>query len=264
MAQTPAIGYLARMTSSHDVVLITGASSGIGETVARAFAAKGASLVLVARRRERLEALAAEFSVPTHIVAADVREAEAVRSAIDTLPDAFRAVTVLVNGAGLALGMEPAQASGLSDWHTMVDTNVKGLLNVTHALLPGMVERRRGHVINLGSVAGTYPYPGGHVYGGTKAFVHQFSLALRSDLQGTGVRVTCIEPGMVETDFSSVRFKGDEARAAAVYKGADALTPGDIAEAVVWCASQPARVNVNTLELMPVRQAFSPFAIHRT
>ena len=155
-------------------------------------------------------------------------------------------------------------ASALDDWHTMVDTNITGLLNVTHALLPGMVARRRGHIINLGSVAGTYPYPGGHVYGGTKAFVRQFSLALRSDVQGTGVRVTCIEPGMVETDFSSVRFKGDEARAAAVYQGAEPLTPGDVAEAVVWCAGQPARVNVNSLELMPVRQSFAPFAIQRT
>jgi 3-hydroxy acid dehydrogenase/malonic semialdehyde reductase len=250
--------------NQQETVVVTGASSGIGEAVVRAFAARGAALVLVARRRERLEALARGLGVPVHVAAADVRDSDEVRAALSDMPEPFAAVTVLVNGAGLALGQEPAHTSQLGDWHTMVDTNVKGLLNVTHALLPGMAARRRGHVINLGSVAGTYPYPGGHVYGGTKAFVHQFSLALRSDLQGTGVRVTCIEPGMVETDFSAVRFKGDEARAAAVYQGADPLTPGDIAEAVVWCASQPARVNVNSLELMPVRQAFSPFAIHRT
>jgi NADP-dependent 3-hydroxy acid dehydrogenase YdfG len=252
------------MESSTETVLVTGASSGIGAAVARRFARDGARLVLVARRRDRLEALASELGVPAHLVELDVRDRGAVEAAVAALPEPFRAVTVLVNNAGLALGQGPAHEASLDDWDAMVDTNVKGLLHVTHALLPGMVARRRGHVVNLGSVAGTYPYPGGHVYCATKAFVHQFSLALRSDLLGTDVRVTCVEPGMVQTDFSTVRFGGDEARAAKVYQGADPMLPEDIAEAVAWCAAMPARVNVNTVELMATRQAFAPYAVHRS
>jgi 3-hydroxy acid dehydrogenase/malonic semialdehyde reductase len=173
-------------------------------------------------------------------------------------------VTTLVNNAGLALGMGPAQSADLADWDAMVDTNIKGTMYCTHALLPGMIARNRGYVMNLGSVAASYPYPGGHVYCGTKAFVHQFSLALRSDLLGTRVRVTVIEPGMAETEFSQVRFKGDDTKAKAIYAGAEALTAEDIADTIHWCLTRPPHVNVNTLELMTVRQAFSPFAVARS
>lgn len=251
-------------SSAGEVVLVTGASAGIGEAIARRLAGGGARLVLTARRRDRLDALAAELAVPCHLAELDVRDRDAVAAFVAALPEGFREVTALVNNAGLALGMGPAQDALLDDWEAMVDTNVKGMMYVTHALLPGMVARNRGHIVNLGSVAASYPYPGGHVYCGTKAFVHQFSLALRSDLLGTRLRVTCLEPGMVETDFSRVRFKGDEARAAKIYEGADPLTPGDIAEVVEWCLSRPPHVNINTIELMPVRQAFGPFAVSRS
>jgi 3-hydroxy acid dehydrogenase / malonic semialdehyde reductase len=193
-----------------------------------------------------------------------VRDREAVEFAITNLPAAFAAIDILVNNAGLAKGLEPAQRATVDDWDQMVDTNCKGLMYATRAVLPGMVARGRGHVINLGSVAGSYPYPGGNVYGASKAFVHQFSLNLRSDLHGTGVRVTCIEPGLAGgTEFSTVRFNGDQQRASAVYTGVDALGPDDVAEAVHWVASLPAHVNVNVLELMTVAQSFGPFQIHR-
>ncbi len=194
----------------------------------------------------------------------DVRDRAAVARAVAALPEGFAAITVLVNNAGGAFGLEPAQAADLDDWDTMVDTNCKGLMYVTRAVLAGMVERDRGHVINLGSVAGTYPYPGGNVYGATKAFVEQLSLNLRADLSGKRVRVTNIEPGMAETEFSLVRFKGDEARARAVYQGFPPLTAEDVAEAVYWCASLPEHVNVNRLELMSVMQSFAGFSVKRT
>lgn len=250
--------------ASHSTVFVTGASAGIGAAIARRFAAAGARLVLTARRKARLEGLAAELGVPTHVVELDVRDRAAVERVVAGLPEPFRDVSVLVNNAGLALGMGAAHVSELDDWDAMVDTNVKGMLYVTRALLPGMVARKHGHVVNLGSVAGTYPYPGGHVYCGTKAFVHQFSLALRSDLVGTRVRVTCIEPGMVETDFSRVRFGGDEGRAAKVYEGAEPMTPEDIADAVEWCVARPANVNVNTIELMATRQSLASYAVDRS
>jgi 3-hydroxy acid dehydrogenase/malonic semialdehyde reductase len=194
----------------------------------------------------------------------DVRDRAAVAAAIAGLPAPFAAVDVLVNNAGLALGLEPAPRADLDHWQQMIDTNCTGLVTVTRAVLPGMVERRRGHVVNVGSVAGSYPYPGGNVYGATKAFVHQFSLNLRSDLHGTGVRVTCIEPGMCGgTEFSTVRFGGDQTRADAVYAGVTPLSADDVAEAVAWATAQPAHVNVNTIELMPVAQSFAPFQIHR-
>jgi 3-hydroxy acid dehydrogenase/malonic semialdehyde reductase len=171
---------------------------------------------------------------------------------------------VLVNNAGLAKGLKPAQEADLDDWEEMIDTNCKGLVCCTRAILPGMVERGRGHVVNLGSVAGTYPYPGGNVYGATKAFVHQFTLNLRSDLHGTGVRATSVEPGLSgETEFSTVRFSGDQAQADAVYAGMQPLVPADIAEAVYWVVSQPPHVNINTIEMMPVAQSFAPFQVHR-
>jgi len=246
------------------IVLVTGASSGIGAAVARRFAREpGVKLVLAARRADRLEALA--LPVPTHLLPLDVRDRHAVRAAIEGLPAEFADVDVLVNNAGLALGLAPAQEASLDDWDAMIDTNVRGLAYVTRAVLPGMVARDRGHVIQLGSVAGTYPYPGGNVYGATKAFVAQLSLDLRADLLGTRVRVTSVEPGMVSgTEFSDVRFHGDSTRAAGVYEGVQALTPEDVAEAIAWCALQPAHVNVNRIELMPVAQAFGPFAVRRT
>ena len=251
----------------NDVVFITGASSGFGAAIARRFARDGARLVLAARRKDRLDALVAESTELGALALAlplDVRDRAAVEHAIASLPAEFAEISVLVNNAGGAHGLEPAHEGNLDDWDAMVDTNVKGLLYVTRAVLPGMVARDRGHVVNLGSVAGTYPYPGGNVYGATKAFVEQFSLNLRADLAGKRIRVTNIEPGMAETEFSLVRFKGNEARARAAYQGFPPLTPDDIAEAVHWVANLPAHVNVNRLELMSVMQSFAGFSIKRT
>ncbi len=244
-------------------VFVTGASAGIGAAVARRFAREGARLVLLARRLDRLEELARELAVPVHLLALDIQDRPALLAAIAALPPEFAAVTVLVNNAGLALGLAPSDALDLDDAETMIDTNIKGLLACTRALLPGMIARGGGHVINLGSVAGTYPYPGGNVYAGTKAFVHQLSLGMRADLLGKKVRVTSIEPGMVETDFSLVRFRGDEAKASAVYQDFQALSPEDIAESIAWCANLPPHVNINRLELMATNQSFSPFALKR-
>ncbi len=247
------------------IVVVTGATSGFGAAIARRFAAAGHRIVAVGRREQRLAALAAELGTErVHPVALDVRDRPAVESALAALPAAYAQVDLLVNNAGLALGLEPAHEAHVEQWEEMVDANVKGLMYVTRALLPGMVARRRGHVVNMGSVAATYPYPGGNVYGGTKAFVRQFSLNLRADLRHTHVRVSCVEPGLVGgTEFSLVRFGGDAERAARLYEGADALTPEDVAEAVYWVASLPARVNVNTLELMPVSQSFGPLPVDR-
>ena len=246
------------------IAFVTGASTGFGAAIVRRFAAEGMRVVALARREDHLLALAAELGDSVLPVPLDVRDPEAVMAAVSALPSAFAAVDVLVNNAGLAKGLAPAQQADLADWDEMIDTNCRGLVHCTRALLPGMVERGRGHVVNLGSIAGTYPYPGGNVYGATKAFVHQFSLNLRSDLHGTGVRVTCIEPGMVgETEFSAVRFGGDQARAGAVYAGMQPLRPDDIAETVRWVVSQPAHVNVNVVELTPVAQSFAPFQVHR-
>jgi 3-hydroxy acid dehydrogenase/malonic semialdehyde reductase len=252
------------MSAATRTVLVTGASAGFGAAIARRFVATGARVIVCARRPDRLAALVAELGPAVHAIELDVRDRAAVEHAIGALPPAFADVDVLVNNAGLAKGLEPAQRAELDDWDQMIDTNCKGLVYVTRAILPGMVARSRGHVINLGSVAGSYPYPGGNVYGATKAFVHQFSLNLRSDLHGTGIRVTCVEPGMSGgTEFSTVRFGGDEARARAVYAGLEPLGPDDIAEAVHWAAHVPAHVNVNTIELMPVAQSFAAFQIDR-
>lgn len=247
------------------IVLVTGATAGFGAAIARLFAKDGARIIAVGRRAERLEALRAELGQDKVLpVALDVRDSAAIAKAIEGLPADWAEIDLLVNNAGLALGLEPAQRATLSDWETMIDTNTKGLVAITHAVLPGMVARDRGHVINLGSTAGEWPYPGGNVYGATKAFVRQFSLNLRADLFGTQVRVTDIEPGLVGgTEFSNVRF-GDDAKAAAVYQGADALTPEDIADAVHWVATRPARVNINTLQVMPVCQSFGPLRVHKT
>lgn len=247
------------------IVLVTGATAGFGTAIARRFAADGARVIAAGRRAERLEALKAELGADKVLpLVLDVRDRAAVMKAVEGLPAEWAAVDVLVNNAGLALGLEPAQKADLDDWDTMVDTNVKGLMYLTQALLPGMIERQRGHVINLGSTAGEWPYPGGNVYGATKAFVRQFSLNLRADLFGTPVRVTDIQPGLVGgTEFSNVRFHGDDAKAGAVYEGADALTPDDIADAIHWVASRPARVNVNMLQVMPVAQSFGPLRVHK-
>lgn len=246
------------------VVFVTGASAGFGAAITRRFVATGARVVASARRLEPLLGLAEELGSRVLPLQLDVRDRDAVEHAIATLPEPFAAVDVLVNNAGLAKGMEPAHRARVDDWEQMIDTNCKGLVYCTHALLPGMVQRRRGHVVNLGSTAGTYPYPGGNVYGGTKAFVHQFSLNLRSDLEGTGVRVTCVEPGLAGgTEFSTVRYDGDEAKANAVYANTHALTAEDIAETVHWVWSLPSHMNVNTIELMPVTQSPGPLRVYR-
>ncbi len=249
-------------------VLVTGATAGFGEATARRFLAHGHKVIAMGRRAERLEALKA--SLPTDqqknllTLAADVCDSAKVDALASTLPTEFANVTVLVNNAGLALGLESAHKAHLSDWDQMIDTNIKGLVHMSRAFLPGMVERKCGHVINLGSVAANYPYPGGNVYGGTKAFVKQFSLNLRADLIGTPVRVTCIEPGMCAgTEFSNVRFKGDDDKASQVYTGVKALSADDVAEAIYWSATLPSHMNINVLELMPVQQAFNAFNIHR-
>jgi 3-hydroxy acid dehydrogenase/malonic semialdehyde reductase len=243
---------------------VTGASNGFGAAIVRRFAAEGIRVVALARRQDRLAELAAELGGSVLPVRLDVRDRTAVQDVVAGLPAEFAEIDVLVNNAGLAKGLKPAQEADLDDWEEMIDTNCKGLVYCTRAILPGMVERGRGHVVNLGSVAGTYPYPGGNVYGATKAFVHQFTLNLRSDLHGTGVRATSVEPGLSgETEFSTVRFSGDQAQADAVYAGMQPLVPADIAEAVYWVVSQPPHVNINTIEMMPVAQSFAPFQVHR-
>jgi 3-hydroxy acid dehydrogenase / malonic semialdehyde reductase len=246
-------------------VVITGASSGFGAACAHAFAKLGWRLVLTARRSEVLTRLQEELAPFTsvHVVTLDVRDREAVSAAFSSLPSAFAEVDLLVNNAGLALGLEPAHKASLDDWDTMVDTNIKGVMYCTRALLPGMVVRNRGHIVNIGSVAGSWPYPGGNVYGASKAFVQQFSRNLRADLLGTSVRVTHIAPGMAETEFSKVRFKGDDEKAHRVYAGTEPLLPQDIADIVTWVSSVPARVNINSVEVMSVNQSWGPFAVHR-
>ncbi|MET0339651.1 MAG: SDR family oxidoreductase [Polyangiales bacterium] len=254
-----------RLDSSPKIVLVTGASVGFGAAIARMFVRRGARVIASARRLDKLEALRAELGDALLPIALDVRDASAVAATITTLPAEFAAIDCLVNNAGLALGLEPAWRASLEEWQRMIDTNCAGLVNVTRHVLPGMVERERGHVFNIGSVAGSYPYPGGNVYGATKAFVHQFTLNLRADLHGTPIRVSCIEPGLAGgTEFSEVRFNGDKARAAAVYDNVAPLTAEDVAETLGWVASLPPHVNVNTLELMPVAQSFAPFPVHRT
>ena len=243
-------------------VLITGATAGIGEASVRAFAAAGWHVVATGRRKERLDALATIISENrVHTLAFDNRDAAARDAALDSLPENFREIDLLINNAGLALGLEPAQEASLSNWTTMIDTNITSLVSLTHKLLP-MLVARKGAIVNLSSVAANYPYPGGNVYGATKAFVRQFSLNLRSDLLGTGVRVTSIEPGMVETEFTLVRTGSQEA-SDKLYGGVNPMTAEDIAKTILWVAEQPAHLNINTLELMPVNQAFAGFAVHR-
>jgi serine 3-dehydrogenase len=244
---------------SFRTVLVTGASAGIGAACARAFAGAGARLVLAARRAERLEALAAELGdahgTESHLLELDVRDAEAVAATLGGLPAEWAEVDVLVNNAGLGRGLEKAHEGSPADWDEMVDTNVKGLLYVTRAVVPGMVARGRGHVVNIGSVAGHEVYPGGAVYCATKHAVGAITKGLRMDLLGTGVRVSTVDPGMVETEFSVVRFHGDRERADRVYAGMTPLVADDIADAVLWCATRPPHVNVDEVILKPTDQA---------
>ncbi len=247
------------------IVFITGASAGFGAEMARTFVKNGPQVVISARRTDRLEALAAELGDAALPIELDVTDPASISNAMAMLPQSWRQVDVLINNAGLALGTKPAHEASLEDWETMISTNCTGLVRLTRALLPAMVERGSGLVINLGSVAGRYPYPGGNVYGATKAFVEQFTLNLRADLVGTGVRATNLAPGLCGgTEFSNVRFKGDDAAAAKVYEGTTPLTAKDIAETAYWIATLPPHINVNSIELMPTCQGFSPFNIKRS
>jgi 3-hydroxy acid dehydrogenase/malonic semialdehyde reductase len=244
-------------------ILVTGASAGFGRAITERFVREGWTVFAAGRRRDRLVALANQLGPAVIPLVLDVTDRDAVGRCVADLSQDLP-IDVLVNNAGLALGLEPADRASLDDWEAMVDTNVKGLIYMTHALLPGMVERGRGHIINLGSIAGAYSYPGGNVYGATKAFVRHFSLNLRADLVGRGVRVTDIEPGMSGgTEFSSVRFHGDTNRATSVYAGTDPLRPEDIAETVFWTSTLPVHVNINIIELMPTCQAAGPLNVVR-
>ncbi|WP_397586537.1 SDR family NAD(P)-dependent oxidoreductase [Sphingobium fuliginis] len=242
--------------------LITGATAGIGAASARRFVAAGWKAIVTGRRAERLDALVEELGADrVHAISFDMRDEAAIDAALAALPPGFADVDLLINNAGLALGTAPAQQADLDQWRQMIDTNVTSLFTITHKLLPRLIERR-GAIINISSVAATYPYAGGNVYGGTKAFVSQFSLGLRSDLHGTGVRVTSIEPGMVETEFTLVRT-GSQAASDALYGSANPMTAEDIAETLFWVASQPPHLNLNRIELMPVTQSFAGFQVAR-
>jgi len=242
-------------------VFITGASSGIGAATALAFAAEGARLLLAARRTDKLAEVSVEAlkrgAGGVHTFALDVRDRKGVQKAIETLPAEWAEIDILVNNAGLSRGLEKLYAGNIDDWEEMLDTNVKGLLYVTRAVVPGMVERGRGHVVNLGSTAGEVTYPNGAVYCASKAAERAINDGLRQDVLGTPIRVTTVDPGMVETDFSLVRFHGDAQRAANVYKGVEALTPADVADAIVWATGRPAHVNIARILLTPVQQANS-------
>jgi NADP-dependent 3-hydroxy acid dehydrogenase YdfG len=255
---------MGEMWAEGRIALVTGATSGFGEAMTRRILAAGGRVIATGRRVARLERLAHELGCDRLLARElDVRSQTSIDALLSGLPAAFAAIDILYNNAGLALGLGKAHQADLADWETMIETNVTGLVRVTRAVLPGMVERNRGDVINLSSVAATYPYPGGNVYGATKAFVRQFSLNLRADLLGTKVRVTSIEPGMAETEFSVVRFKGDEGAAGKVYQGVHAMSADDVALVCESVLKLPAHINVNTLEIMPVQQAFSPFAVDR-
>ncbi|WP_141455134.1 SDR family NAD(P)-dependent oxidoreductase [Pseudoxanthomonas sp. z9] len=243
--------------------LITGATSGFGAAAVRRFAADGWRVIATGRRADRLQALVDELgSDRVHAAAFDIRDEAAMDAALAALPEAFRGIDLLINNAGLALGTAPAQAASLEDWRTMIATNIGSLVTLTHRLLPALIARK-GAIINISSIAGSYPYPGGNAYGGTKAFVTQFSLGLRSDLHGTGVRVTSIEPGMAETEFTLVRTHGDQGASDKLYAGAAPMTAEDIAETLFWVATLPPHLNINRLELMPVTQSFAGFQVHR-
>ena len=242
---------------------ITGATSGFGRSSVERFVNAGWRVIAAGRRADRLQKLVDEFGADkVHAAAFDIRDAAAMDAALSALPKNFSNIDLLINNAGLALGTAPAQNCDLEQWNTMIDTNVRALVTLTRKLLPSLIERK-GAIINVSSVAASYPYPGGNVYGGTKAFVVQFSLGLRSDLHGTGVRVTCVEPGMAETEFTLVRTKGDQQASDKLYHGANPMTGNDIADTLLWIANLPPHMNINRIELMPVNQSFSPFQVYR-
>lgn len=242
-----------------EVVVVTGATSGIGRAVVDAYAAGGAAVVGIGRRRDRLDDLRTRHGERFHALVVDVRDADEVRDAIDSIPERFSPITILVNSAGLAKGLEKAPYASLDDWKLMVDTNISGMLHCVDAILPGMVARKSGYVVNMGSIAADTPYAGGNVYGATKSFIRQFTLNLRSDLLGTGVRATCIEPGMVKTEFLEVRFDGDVERAMSMYTEVDHLTATDIAELVIFTTSTPPRVSISLLQVLPTEQAHAGY-----
>ncbi len=245
-------------------ILVTGATAGFGAAFARRFIRDGHRVIATGRRAERLETLRTELGDGLHVASFDMRDTQAVADFVAGLPEGWREIDVLVNNAGLARGLSPAWEASLDEWDQMIDTNIRGLVHMTRAILPGMVARNNGLIINLGSIAGAYPYPGGNVYGGSKAFVRQFSLNLRADLVGLNVRVTDIEPGLVGgSEFSAVRFGGDTEKAAAVYAGTQPLMPEDIAETAAWLVSLPPHVNINTIEMMPTCQAPAALAVRR-
>jgi 3-hydroxy acid dehydrogenase/malonic semialdehyde reductase len=248
-------------------ILITGPTGDFGKAFCHRFAEMDCQLILAGRSVEKLQALEAELGENHrnhfHIGFCDMSSRISIEQFFDDIPEKFRDIDLLINNAGLALGLEPAQNCDLDDWETMIDVNNKGLVIMTRLVLEGMKKRKSGHIINIGSTAGNYPYPGGNVYCATKAFVKQFSLAIRADLAGTNIRVTNIEPGMVETQFSTVRFKGDADKADQVYAGTEPLTAEDVAESVVWAATLPPHFNVNRLEIMPTVQSFGPLAVER-
>lgn len=252
------------MSLKGKTALVTGASAGFGEAIAKALANEGCRVIITGRRQDRLDALAKKLGVPCHVLAFDVRDRAAMQAAIASLPKDFTAIDILVNNAGLALDLQPFEKVDFADFETMVETNILGLLAMTHAILPGMKARGYGHIVNIASTAGNFHYPGAHVYGGSKAFVTYFSQALRADLVGAPVRVTNLEPGMAETEFSVVRFKGDAKKAEAVYAGVEPMQAADVAEAVRWALAQPAHVNISRIEMMPTAQAPAGMAIVRT
>ncbi len=243
-------------------ILVTGASAGFGAATARRFAQAGWRVIAFARRADRLQELTDEFGSNIHTAAFDIRDEMAMQTALDALPENFRAIDMLVNNAGLALGTAKAPHCDLAQWRQMIDTNITALATLTHKLLPTLIERR-GAIVNISSVAGSFPYTGGNVYGASKAFVTQFSQNLRCDLHGTGVRVTSVEPGMAETEFTLVRTGGDQVASDKLYQGAHPITGHDIAQTIWWLANLPAHLNINRIEVMPVTQSFAGFQVAR-
>lgn len=238
------------------IIFITGASAGFGEAISRKFIKEGHKVLGLARREEKLQKIQNELGKNFHFIACDVNDIEKIKAALENLPKEFQEIDVLVNNAGLALGLDPAQKASIKDWEIMINTNILALVKITHFILPKMVSRGKGHIINIGSIAGTYPYPGGNIYGSTKAFVKQFSLNLRAELYDKNIRVSNIEPGLCGgSEFSIVRFGGDKSRADKVYENTQPLMPEDIAEAVFWCVSLPSHMNINRMEIMPTTQA---------